>query len=254
MVIPGNRSLPRCVRGCECPPSRATKERSRSNLSTNQSTSAAEFTHNTLANSGFLAPPFNVSATKMSAVSGIDLVFWVLVPAPLMPLVALVLLPPQKELLSSNKVLWNTDNTGTTALWRPFFKRVSSKDRAGVFMCIFTRLDDISRVRKMQQEPKGESTWPTLAVPNGVLPPFSTTVFAADIPARPPPTTITWFAGKTAAMVCECLRLWTTCHFKWELESLESLELRAADLSPFQQDKSWSFNQPVKKDWALLPI
>ena len=29
----------------------------------------------------------------------------------------------------------------------------------------------------------------------------STTVLAADIPAKPPPTTITWLAGNTAAMV-----------------------------------------------------
>jgi len=148
MVIPGNRSLPRCVLGCECPPSRATNDRSRLNFSTSQSTSSALLSHKSLANSGFLAPPFRVSCVKMSALSGIPLAFCVLVPAPLIPLVALVLLPPQKELLSSNKV----------------------------------------------------------------LPPFSTTVFAADIPARPPPTTITWFAGKTAAMVCE------------DFERLESLQ------------------------------
>ena len=32
MVIPGNRSFPRCVRGCEWPPRRATSDRSKSNL------------------------------------------------------------------------------------------------------------------------------------------------------------------------------------------------------------------------------
>merc|ERR1719413_13128 len=100
-----------------------------------QSTSAALFEHKTLASSGFLAPPFKVSPMKISALSGTPFSFWVFVPAPLMPLVALVLLPPQKEDLSSSTV----------------------------------------------------------------LPPSSTTVLAADMPARPPPTTITWFAGKTAA-------------------------------------------------------
>jgi len=34
----------------------------------------------TLASSGFLAPPLSVSATKISAVSGMDLLFWVFVP------------------------------------------------------------------------------------------------------------------------------------------------------------------------------
>ena len=37
MVIPGNRSLPRWVRGCECPPRRATNDRSKLNFSTSQS-------------------------------------------------------------------------------------------------------------------------------------------------------------------------------------------------------------------------
>ena len=74
---------------------------------------------------------------QASALSGMLLLFCVLVPAPLMPLVALVLFPPQKELLSNKRI----------------------------------------------------------------RPPFSTTVLAADIPAKPPPTTITWLAGNTAAMV-----------------------------------------------------
>ena len=42
-------------------------------------------------------------------------------------------------------------------------------------------------------------TWIDLAA-SPFAPPFSTTVLAADIPARPPPTTITWFAGNTAAI------------------------------------------------------
>merc|ERR1719329_1685359 len=39
-----------------------------------------------------------------------------------------------------------------------------------------------------------------------VLPPHSTTVFPADTPAKPPPTTMTWLAGKTAAMVANTRR------------------------------------------------
>merc|ERR1719502_2476411 len=126
-VIPGNLSLPRWVRGCEWPPRRASNDRSRSNFSISQSTSAALLMQRTLANSGLLEPPFRVSATKMSALSGTPFCFCVFVPAPLMPEVAFVELPPQK--------------------------------------------DDLSR--------------------STVRPPHSTAWFAADIPARPPPTTIT---------------------------------------------------------------
>mmetsp|Transcript_75924 Transcript_75924/g.118643 ORF Transcript_75924/g.118643 Transcript_75924/m.118643 type:complete len:240 (-) Transcript_75924:36-755(-) len=139
MVIPGKRSFPRWVRGCECPPRRASKDKSRSNLSISQSTSAALFWQSTLASSGLFAPPFKVSATKISELSGMPLAFCVFVPAPLIPLVAFELFPPQNEDLSSNKV----------------------------------------------------------------LPPHSTTVLPADTPAKPPPTTMTWFAGKTAAMIAK---------------------------------------------------
>mmetsp|Transcript_95234 Transcript_95234/g.149947 ORF Transcript_95234/g.149947 Transcript_95234/m.149947 type:complete len:249 (+) Transcript_95234:1103-1849(+) len=143
MVMPGKRSFPRWVRGCECPPRRASKDKSRSNLSISQSTSAALFWQSTLASSGLFAPPFKVSATKISELSGMPLAFWVLVPAPLIPLVAFELLPPQNEDLSSKSV----------------------------------------------------------------LPPHSTTVFPADTPANPPPTTMTWLAGKTAAIaLCDSLR------------------------------------------------
>jgi len=102
MVMPGNRSLPLCVRGIECPPSRATRERSRLNFSTNQSTSVPLLAQSTLATSGLLAPPFIVSDVNNSIVSLIPFAAWVLVSAPLMPLVAFVEFPPQKEDLSSN--------------------------------------------------------------------------------------------------------------------------------------------------------
>jgi len=77
-----------------------------------------------------------VSAVKISLVSLMPFAACVFVSAPLMPLVAFVELPPQKEDLS----------TKTT------------------------------------------------------LPPHSRTVLAADTPAKPPPTTIAWFAGNTIAM------------------------------------------------------
>merc|ERR1740121_3339695 len=38
---------------------------------------------------------------------------------------------------------------------------------------------------------------------NTTLPPHSRTVLAADTPARPPPTTMAWFAGNTIAMAPE---------------------------------------------------
>merc|ERR1719335_2019621 len=56
IVMPGKRSFPRCVRGCEWPPRRATRERSRSNFSTNQSTSAPLLAQSTFATSGFFCP------------------------------------------------------------------------------------------------------------------------------------------------------------------------------------------------------
>eukprot|EP00959_Pyramimonas_sp_CCMP1952_P371996 7789532-Pyramimonas_sp.AAC.1 len=60
MVIPGKRSAPRWVRGAEWPPRRATRDRSRLNFSTSQSTSAPLLPHRTLTSSGFLAPPLRV--------------------------------------------------------------------------------------------------------------------------------------------------------------------------------------------------
>ena len=53
--------------------------------------------HSTLASSGCLAPPFSVSATKISLVSGMPFAFCVFVCDPLIPDVALVELPPQKD-------------------------------------------------------------------------------------------------------------------------------------------------------------
>merc|ERR1719387_1735550 len=64
------------------------------------STSGPLFAQSTFATSGFFAPPFRVSPMKISAVSLIPFSFWVRVPAPLMPLVALVEFPPQKADLS----------------------------------------------------------------------------------------------------------------------------------------------------------
>merc|ERR1719181_77028 len=84
---------------------RAISERSSSNLSMSQSTAGPESQQSTLATSGFLAPPFKVSATKMSFESWIPSFFCDFVHAPLMPLVAFVELPPQKGLLSRRRAL-----------------------------------------------------------------------------------------------------------------------------------------------------
>merc|ERR1719230_1941289 len=65
-----------------------------------QSTEGPDSVHNTFATSGFLAPPFGVSAVKMSFVSLMPRFFCDFVSDPLMPLVAFVELPPQKGLLS----------------------------------------------------------------------------------------------------------------------------------------------------------
>merc|ERR1719375_959914 len=135
--MPGKRSAPRCVRGMEWPPRRARRERSSSNLSISQSTPGPDSMHRTLATSGFLAPPFRVSATKMSLVSLTPLAFRVLVSEPLMPLVAFVEFPPQNGLLSNKRH----------------------------------------------------------------FPPCSRMVWAAEKPARPPPTTIACCAGKQHAPV-----------------------------------------------------
>merc|ERR1719324_1087183 len=135
--MPGKRSLPRWVRGMECPPRRARSDRSNSNLSMSQSTPGPDSTHRTLATSGFLAPPLRVSAMKISFVSFTPFAFWVLVSEPLMPLVALVELPPQKGLLSKRRH----------------------------------------------------------------FPPCSMIVWAAEKPARPPPTTMACWAGKQQAPV-----------------------------------------------------
>merc|ERR1719161_413960 len=103
--MPGKRSLPRWVRGIECPPRRAMSERSSSNLSMSQSTEGPDSVQSTFATSGFLAPPFSVSATKISFVSAMPRFFCDLVWDPLMPLVAFVELPPQKGLLSMRRHL-----------------------------------------------------------------------------------------------------------------------------------------------------
>merc|ERR1719240_1645583 len=102
-----------------------------------QSTSRPLLPQRTFATSGLLAPPFKVSAVKISVVSGMPLAACVEVPAPLIPLVAFVEFPPQK--------------------------------------------DDLSR--------------------STIFPPHSITVLAADIPARPPPTTMHIFDGKLVAIV-----------------------------------------------------
>merc|ERR1719299_313863 len=70
-----------------------------------QSTPGPDSTHKTLATSGFLAPPFRVSAMKMSLVSFTPFAFCVLVSEPLIPLVAFVEFPPQKGDLSSRRHL-----------------------------------------------------------------------------------------------------------------------------------------------------
>jgi len=103
--MPGKRSLPRWVRGAEWPPKRATRDKSRLKASMSHSTSAPLFAQSTLATSGLLAPPLSVSLMKSSALSSMPCCFWVLVAAPLMPLVAFVELPPQKDDLSIKTVL-----------------------------------------------------------------------------------------------------------------------------------------------------
>mmetsp|Transcript_64153 Transcript_64153/g.178263 ORF Transcript_64153/g.178263 Transcript_64153/m.178263 type:complete len:201 (+) Transcript_64153:1029-1631(+) len=129
IVIPGNLSLPRCVRGMEWPPRRETRLRSMPKLSTIQSTAGALSSVSTLTKCGRLAPPRMQSASKISGLSWILSLRCDFVSAPLMPLVALVLFPPKKALLSI-----------TTTLI-----------------------------------------------------PCSKTVWAADRPPNPPPTTMTWF-------------------------------------------------------------
>mmetsp|Transcript_73967 Transcript_73967/g.130912 ORF Transcript_73967/g.130912 Transcript_73967/m.130912 type:complete len:225 (-) Transcript_73967:244-918(-) len=71
MVIPGKRSLPRCVRGFEWPPSRDTRLKSRPNLSTSQSTDGALSSQSTPTRSGRLAPPRMQSSAKVSGLSEI---------------------------------------------------------------------------------------------------------------------------------------------------------------------------------------
>merc|ERR1719221_1205573 len=105
IVIPGNRSLPRCVRGIECPPRHAIRDRSNSNWSISQSTSGPLLAQSTLATSGRLAPPFKVSFVKISTVSLIPFSFWVFVSAPFIPLVAFVEFPPQNDDLSRRTTL-----------------------------------------------------------------------------------------------------------------------------------------------------
>ena len=68
-VMPGKRSYPRWVREAKWPPKRATRDKSSLNMFINQSTSVPLFSHNTLASSGFFAPPFKVSEVNKSAAS-----------------------------------------------------------------------------------------------------------------------------------------------------------------------------------------
>ena len=62
-VMPGKRSFPRWVQEAEWPPSRATRDKSRLNLSINHSTSVPLFSHNTLASSGFVGAIDSARAT-----------------------------------------------------------------------------------------------------------------------------------------------------------------------------------------------
>merc|ERR1719230_1934598 len=70
-----------------------------------QSTEGPDSVQSTFATSGFLAPPFSVSATKIALVSLMSSLFCDFVSEPLMPLVAFVELPPQKGLLSIRRAL-----------------------------------------------------------------------------------------------------------------------------------------------------
>mmetsp|Transcript_3363 Transcript_3363/g.7903 ORF Transcript_3363/g.7903 Transcript_3363/m.7903 type:complete len:239 (+) Transcript_3363:1830-2546(+) len=128
IVIPGNFCPPRCVRGCECPPSRDTRERSRPKLSISHSTPGPDSQVRTFACSFDLAPPRMVSSSKTSGPSLTPLARCVRVPAPLMPEVALVEFPPINGFLSTS----------------------STRDPRSIAVC------------------------------------------AAESPANPPPTTITW--------------------------------------------------------------
>ena len=146
-------------------------------------------------------------------------------PAPLMPLVALVLLPPQKDDLSNIKVRPRAQRTPrccpsedqTSQTKKVFFDVVVplSIKKAGVVVvvvvvclnawpCWHLQIPGLWIVRSLHLSIFSLTlqtilTWIDLAA-SPFAPPFSTTVLAADIPARPPPTTITWFAGNTAAI------------------------------------------------------
>ena len=67
--------------------------------------------HNTLTSSGFFSPPFRVPEVNKTAESLIPLSRCVLVFAPLIPLVALVELPPQSDDLSNDTTLPPFSNT-----------------------------------------------------------------------------------------------------------------------------------------------
>ena len=103
--MPGNWAPPRCVRGCEWPPKRETLLRSRPNVSWSQWTASADLPVRTLMRSSrasSLAEAL-VSSKKVWAESLMSSAAWDEVPAPLMPEVALVELPPMKGCLSSRR-------------------------------------------------------------------------------------------------------------------------------------------------------
>merc|ERR1719384_374128 len=89
----------------EWPPSRDTRDKSTPKASVIQSTAGALSSQSTFTRSGRLAPPRMVSSEKISGLSAIFRLRCDRVSAPLMPLVALVLLPPKNEFLSITTTL-----------------------------------------------------------------------------------------------------------------------------------------------------
>ena len=64
-------------------------------------------------------------------------------------------------------------------------------------------------------------------------PPFSTTVFAADMPPRPPPTTMAWFVGKDAAMAI------TKPRFQKAFQRLLAGCIHVTPCSPRSSESDW---------------
>mmetsp|Transcript_4517 Transcript_4517/g.11345 ORF Transcript_4517/g.11345 Transcript_4517/m.11345 type:complete len:207 (+) Transcript_4517:1130-1750(+) len=67
--------------------------------------------------------------------------------------------------------------------------------------CVFVAAPLIPEVAFVELPPQNED----LSM-RTTLPPFSRTVFAADMPARPPPTTMAWSVGEAVAMVLRSQR------------------------------------------------